>query len=210
MAERVISYFYGDQQTKNKILDVATRLFALNGYSAVSMRDISEAVGIRPGSLYNYYSGKEALMEEVLQRFELEYKDYFNWLIKENAEAETLDEVMHNMFVELLHVRELSTYYGISLIMREQFNYHTVRDRLFKLIYEDSINWMKADFDRLMDRGVIPRSDSKIIASILMFSVLSGNEMRIHESNGTALPLDCTEMYIRLKRFLSEALRRGI
>ena len=64
MAERAtIPYFSHIQKTRNKILDISIKLFALNGYNAVTMRDISGAVGIKAGSLYNYYAGKEALME---------------------------------------------------------------------------------------------------------------------------------------------------
>lgn len=210
MTERVIPYYGGTQQTKNKILEVSIKLFALRGYSAVSMRDISEGVGIRPGSLYNYYTGKEALMEDVIMRFECEYKAYFDWLIRENAKAETLEEVMENMFAELLKVRELSTYYGMSLVMREQFNHKSARDRLCRLLYEDSINWMKADLDRLMDRGIIPKGNSETVATILMWCVLAGNDMRIQESLGTDLPLDCTDMYKNIKAFLTAALRQGI
>ena len=210
MSEREIPYFGYEQRTKNKILDVSIKLFALNGYNAVTMRDIAKAVGIKPGSLYNYYVGKEALMEDVLSRFEQEYKSYFDWLIKENAKAKTLEEVMDNMFAELLKVRELSTYYGISLLMKEQFKYEAARTRLFRLIYEDSINWMRADFDRLMAEGVVPRSDSRTIATVFMLCVLIGNEIRIHESMDANPPLGCTEMYGNLKAFLTAVLRKGI
>ena len=114
------------------------------------------------------------------------------------------------MFLELLKVRELSTYYGISLLLREQFKHEAARARLFKLIYEDSINWMQADFERLMAKGIIPHSDSRTIATIIMWCVLTGNDMRIHESTGVNPPLDCTKMYENLKFFLTAVLRKGI
>ena len=210
MIERSIPYFGYAQKTKNKILDVAIKLFALNGYNAVTMKDISQAVGIRTGSLYTHYTGKEAIIEDALSRFEKEYKNYFNWLIEENAKATTLEEVMDNMFAELLKVRELSTYYGISLLLREQFKYEGARVRLTKLIYEDSINWMQTDFDRLMEKGIIPKGNSRTIATIIMWCVLIGNDMRIHESIGCNLPFSCTEMYGNLKTFLTDVLRKGV
>ena len=210
MLERVIPHFGYIQQTKNKILDVSIKLFALNGYSAVSMRDISEAVGIKAGSLYNHYAGKEAIMNDVLSRFEQEYKNYFDWLVNENAKATTLEEVVDNMFVELLKVRELSTYYGISLLLREQFKHEGARERLFKFIYVDSINWMQADFERLMTRGVIPQGDGRTIATILMFCVLAGNDIRIHEKMEANPPLNGAELYKNLKTFLTSALRKGV
>ena len=210
MVERARPIFSYDQPTKDKILNAAIKLFAVYGYNAVSIKDISGAVGITSSAIYNYYKGKEELIADVLSRFEQEYKCYFDWLIKENAKAETLEDVMDNMFMELIKVRDLSIYYGISMLMKEQFNYTPARESLFKLIYEDSINWICADFDRLMAKGVIPQSDSKIIATTFMWCVLTGTDLRIHESNGTKLPIDCTEMYKNLKTFLTAALHKGI
>ncbi len=60
------------------ILLTAARLFAERGYSATSIQDISEAVGLQKSSLYHYVSGKEQLlfgalaygMEVALDRLE--------------------------------------------------------------------------------------------------------------------------------------------
>ena len=50
------------RESAAKIYEVATRLFGDQSYPATSMRDISQAVGILPGSLYSHISGKEALL----------------------------------------------------------------------------------------------------------------------------------------------------
>jgi len=210
MAERAIPHFSYGHPTKDKILDASIKLFAVNGYDSVTMRDISEAVGISQGAIYNHYKSKEELFEDVMSRFEQKYKCYFDWLINENAKAETLEQVMDNFFAELLVVRDLSTYYGISLLTKEHFQNTTARERLFRLIYVDSINWIQADIDRLMTKGVIPQSDSKTIASLFMWFVLAGNDMRIYESTATKLPINCTEMYSGFKAFLTAVLRNGI
>jgi AcrR family transcriptional regulator len=49
-----------------RIYEVATRLFGDRSYPSTSMRDISEAVGILPGSLYAHISSKEALLREIV------------------------------------------------------------------------------------------------------------------------------------------------
>lgn len=51
-----------------KIYDAAIRLFAEHSYSETTMRDISEAVGILPGSLYTHIASKEALLLEIVER----------------------------------------------------------------------------------------------------------------------------------------------
>ncbi|MBX3587952.1 MAG: TetR/AcrR family transcriptional regulator [Ramlibacter sp.] len=49
------------------VLDAAARLFAGRGYSATSMRDIAEAAGMLPGSLYYHFPAKEALLAAVYE-----------------------------------------------------------------------------------------------------------------------------------------------
>jgi AcrR family transcriptional regulator len=49
-----------------RIYEVATRLFGDRSYPSTSMRDISEAVGILPGSLYAHISSKETLLREIV------------------------------------------------------------------------------------------------------------------------------------------------
>ena len=54
--------------TSDRILDAAEDLFAEKGYSATSLGDVADRVGIRSPSLYNHFRNKEALYEAVLQR----------------------------------------------------------------------------------------------------------------------------------------------
>ncbi|MGL4565968.1 MAG: TetR/AcrR family transcriptional regulator [Halioglobus sp.] len=54
--------------TAERILDAAENLFAEKGYSATSLGDVADRVGIRSPSLYNHFRNKEALYEAVLER----------------------------------------------------------------------------------------------------------------------------------------------
>jgi len=56
--------------TKEKILITALRLFAKDGYEAVSVRDIAQAVGITKGALYRHYENKRDLFNSILARME--------------------------------------------------------------------------------------------------------------------------------------------
>lgn len=50
-----------------EILSAAMQLFSAKGYSATSMRDIAEAVGLQPGSLYAHIRSKEDLLVEIIE-----------------------------------------------------------------------------------------------------------------------------------------------
>ena len=56
------------RSTPDRILDAAEDLFAEKGYSATSLGDVADRVGIRSPSLYNHFRNKEALYQAVLDR----------------------------------------------------------------------------------------------------------------------------------------------
>ncbi len=62
--------------TRAEILEVAAALFMEHGYTAVSLRQIAEAVGIRTPSLYTHFpGGKEQLYVEAAERALERYRD---------------------------------------------------------------------------------------------------------------------------------------
>ncbi|WP_210495874.1 TetR/AcrR family transcriptional regulator [Patulibacter sp. SYSU D01012] len=58
---------------RDDILRVATELFAQNGYHAVGMRAIADAVGIRGSSLYHHFGSKR----DILRAIALDYMHAF-------------------------------------------------------------------------------------------------------------------------------------
>lgn len=51
--------------TDQRILEAATALFSEKGYHGTSMREVAAAVGIKAGSLYNHFQGKEDLLFRI-------------------------------------------------------------------------------------------------------------------------------------------------
>jgi AcrR family transcriptional regulator len=207
MQEREIPGWGYNSYTRNKILDEAARLIALKGFTAVTMRDIAAAVGINMSSIYYYYESKESLLKDIISRFEHGYRHYFDWLAKENKNAASLEELMDNLFnKEFVEMSNLMACLGMSLTIKEQHNSEAARELAFNLFFEHSIKLMQADFDRLVEKGIIAPADTKTIAMLIMACVIVGNDIRIHEYDGVKPPIDCTEMYMGLKNFIISAL----
>lgn len=55
---------------KERILRTALRLFAANGYEAVSVSDIAGELGVTKGALYRHYKNKHDILDSILKRME--------------------------------------------------------------------------------------------------------------------------------------------
>lgn len=53
--------------TGPRIREAALRLFARDGYAAVSMRQIAAEVGVQAGALYNYTTDKQSLLHGLMR-----------------------------------------------------------------------------------------------------------------------------------------------
>ncbi|MDE7004523.1 MAG: TetR/AcrR family transcriptional regulator [Oscillospiraceae bacterium] len=56
------------EQTVQKILDVAERLFIEKGYDRASLQDIITATGLSKGAIYHHFTSKEAIFYSVCDR----------------------------------------------------------------------------------------------------------------------------------------------
>lgn len=57
------------RKSRQAIVDASLRLFARKGYSETTMSDIARQVGISKGLIYNYFSGKEQILECIVDQF---------------------------------------------------------------------------------------------------------------------------------------------
>lgn len=70
--------------TRERILDVAERLFMVHGYEATSMRQITSEAGVNLAAVNYHFGSKESLMQEVFRR-------RLDWLNEERLRV--LDEL---------------------------------------------------------------------------------------------------------------------
>jgi AcrR family transcriptional regulator len=56
---------------REQILEAALRVFASGGFAETTMDAVAAAVGVSKASLYNYFPTKDALLQELVQRYSL-------------------------------------------------------------------------------------------------------------------------------------------
>ncbi|MBX3381235.1 MAG: TetR/AcrR family transcriptional regulator [Phycisphaeraceae bacterium] len=75
--------------TRTRILDAAARLFHEQGFNATGVSTILREAGVNPGSLYNLFPSKDALLASVLER----YKELLYPVVMAPVEARTNDPI---------------------------------------------------------------------------------------------------------------------
>jgi AcrR family transcriptional regulator len=64
------------RSTRQRLLDVATELFAEQGYAPVRVTDITERAGLSQGAFYRYFADRRALMLELMRQLTAEAFDF--------------------------------------------------------------------------------------------------------------------------------------
>jgi AcrR family transcriptional regulator len=68
---RIRTAISNGETRRDEILDTASRLFASSGLRT-SLHEIADACGILPGSLYHHFESKEAIVVELVRRYQTE------------------------------------------------------------------------------------------------------------------------------------------
>jgi TetR/AcrR family transcriptional regulator, cholesterol catabolism regulator len=91
---------------REEILEAATLLFAEQGYHAVGMRAIAEAVGIRSSSLYHHFPSKQALLAAIAMEYSHAFiTAHLPILQGDGPVDERLRHVLHDQIVYFWHHR---------------------------------------------------------------------------------------------------------
>ncbi|MBF8193639.1 TetR family transcriptional regulator [Nonomuraea sp. K274] len=81
---------------RTEIVEAAARLFAARGFHGVSIEDIGGAVGISGPALYRHFSGKEALLAEMLLDISSRLRESAAAVVTSPADPrETLDALLN-------------------------------------------------------------------------------------------------------------------
>lgn len=73
---------------KERLLRVATRLFARHGFEGTSVQDIVDAAGVTKGAMYHYYGSKDDLLYEVYHQLLTMQMSHLTDIVKSPGAAE--------------------------------------------------------------------------------------------------------------------------
>ena len=149
---------------REEIIKKATKLFKEKGYSAVTMRDLATAMGMKAASLYNHINSKQEILKAIIISLAEEFTQGMD-LIKK-SDSNTIEKL--NLIVALhVDITTKNTYGMASLNndwmhLEEQLEYYLqLREK-----YEQ-------DFVDIIKTGISSNEITNTNPEVIMFSILS-------------------------------------
>jgi TetR/AcrR family transcriptional repressor of nem operon len=96
------------KQTRERILEQATKVFTRKGIAATTINDLLEATGTTKGNLYFHFSGKEEVGLEVLNRARETFRGFLDNSLKGDSPGAQLE----NFFCQVLEKNRCRGFVG--------------------------------------------------------------------------------------------------
>jgi len=149
---------------KEEIINTATKLFKEKGYSAVTMRDLAKAMGIKAASLYNHINSKQDILTDIIISLA---EEFTNGMQKVRlSDVSSIEKL--KLIVELhVNITEQNTY-GMASLNNDWMHLEEQLDYYLELRhnYED-------DFRSILKEGMQNHEIINSNLEIILFSMLS-------------------------------------
>ena len=160
--------------TKENILHTALRLFARDGYEAVSVSAIAGELGMTKGSLYKHYKSKRDIFDHIVKR-----------IYQIDAESAKKYEVPEETFDKSPSAYRTTTVDGIKAFTEAQFRFWTenefasnfrkmltleqyrnpeIMELYQKCLVSGPVSYMEDLFREMMEQGIWRKSNPKQLA----------------------------------------------
>jgi len=164
------------QRTRQAILDAALDLFADKGFFGTSLRDVAKAVGVRESALYNYFAGKDALFDALLQAHETTKSERLTTFAEgpiadgrallEQLAVTTLEAFVEPREQKLFRILMSD---GVRLAKLGRFN-------LYERMASGRVS-MAVILDRLMREGWLRRADTHLLGIAFMSPLVTWRQL---------------------------------
>ncbi|WP_299338206.1 TetR/AcrR family transcriptional regulator [uncultured Psychroserpens sp.] len=149
---------------KDEIINTAAKLFKEKGYSAVTMRDLATAMGMKAASLYNHINSKQDLLKAIIISIAEEFTNGMTTII--NSEMSNISKLKR---VVTLHVditanntNGMASLNNDWMHLEDQLEYYLqLRDD-----YENN-------FLQIIKEGILASEIKQSNPEVIMFSMLS-------------------------------------
>lgn len=150
---------------KTEIRDIAAKLFKEKGYSAVTMRDIAQAMDIKAASLYNHIKSKQEILVLIIIEIAEEFTLVMNEIV--TAEISTIQKI--EKIIDLHIAITLRNSEALACLNNDWMHLEDVDLKYFVKMRND----YESNFRKIIKEGIAHNEIKKIHVEVIVFSTLS-------------------------------------
>ncbi|WP_019240399.1 MULTISPECIES: TetR/AcrR family transcriptional regulator [Bacillus] len=183
---------------KQQIVEAATKSFTLFGYKATTMDQVARLANVGKGTIYNFFTNKEQLFQEIVHSLILEMK-----MVAEESiiPTKSFHENVHTALFAILEYRTKHQFMMKLLEEEKEIGTPAVA-QMVNEIERAIVSYIKEKVDMAMNKGEITVSNSELSAFLIfkMYSALIFDWEKNHE------PLEKEEIAKLLQLFILKGL----
>lgn len=192
--------------TKEQILEVALDLFSVQGYEATSIAQIADAVGLRKASLYSHFSGKQDILDTMVEELTREFHEHSIFVKadwddpeftkdKKGMTAEAIGAMIKGQIRYNIHDPKISKVRKLLTI--EQFQNETLKRIQSKQSYEDVLKYNTGLIRFLIREGILREDDPEIMAAQFAWPISVWMNLCDREPEREAEAMELMDRHIR-------------
>lgn len=149
---------------QQEIIRVAAKLFKEKGYSAVTMRDLAKAMGIKAASLYNHINSKQEILNTIIISLA---EEFTNGMKEINTSNESCIDKLKKIIELHVNISSKNTY-GMASLNHDWMHLETQLS-YYKKLRNDYEN----DFKTILKKGIESGEIVNGKPDVMMFSILT-------------------------------------
>lgn len=115
-------------ETRNRVLNVACRLFYSQGFNGTSVRDIAHSANVNVSLIHYYFKSKQGLFESLAVNY---FEPYLE-LLEQEADSD-LQLGLESLLKKILHYKQ--THYQLSCLVYRELSLNTIFAREMLVTY---------------------------------------------------------------------------
>jgi len=153
------------ESRKQEIINAASILFKEKGYSAVTMRDLAKAMGIKAASLYNHIQSKQEILSTIIIDLAEEFTSGMNQIV--NSDKNTIQKLEN--IIDLHIDVTLRNADGLASLNNDWMHLEEDNLQYFEKMRHD----YEQSFRDIVRNGVDKKEIKSYNIEIMVFSTLS-------------------------------------
>ena len=150
---------------KTEIIAISAKLFKEKGYSAVTMRDIANALDIKAASLYNHIKSKQEILVLIIIEIAEEFTNMMNQIVNsDETSIQKLEKVIQlHIDITIRNPNELASLNNDWMHLTNQELVYFIKMR------ED----YEQNFRQIVKSGIANKEIKNLNPEVIIFSMLS-------------------------------------